>query len=380
MKIQAIFYNNPDQYPPIINSSRLLAQYGFEVNILCREYGGHWNVAYPPQVRVRRLRTNARSSIQQYLRFLQRVMRYGRRDAAMFIGHDMHGFLAAKLLSVRYRKPLIYHCHDFAQLERNAPLGGRLVSVFERRFARTANLVIVPDAERGQVVKRQLRLPKPPLIVANAPLERPCVSNVLAEALAARGRRFHKIVFRQGRIGPGHALESTVRSLTMWKERGWGFVVMGPGEADYIQALQHLAESLNRAEQFVVLPPVGYDQVSDYTVGAHLGHALYEPIHINNVHITTASNKIMEYMAARLPLLVSDTPSLRALVEKHECGVAADETSPASIAAAVNALLGDPISAQQMGIAAKRAFDEVFCYERQFAPALDAIQKLADGH
>lgn len=376
-RIQAIFYNNPDIYPPIINSSRLLAQHGFNVDMLCRDYGGQWNVAYPATVRVRRLRKRAKSSWQEYFQFAAQVLRTADKSASVFVGHDMHGFLPAKLLATRFRRPLVYHCHDFAERERTIPFGSRVVRGFEGLFARTADLVIVPDADRAAVMVRELRLKKPPMIVANAPLgTTPKSRTNLAEALAKQGKSFEKIVLRQGRIGEGHAIEATLQSLKYWTNPQWGFVLLGSAEPAYLEKIANLARSLGVEQQFVVLPPVGYDQVSAYTVGAHLGHALYEPIHINNVHITTASNKIMEYMAAGLPLLVSDTPSLRGLVEKHGCGMAADETSPQSIADAVNILLGDDERAHQMGVAAKRAFDEVFCYERQFAPAIEAISNL----
>ena len=84
----------------------------------------------------------------------------------------------------------------------------------------------------------------------------------------------------------------------------------------------------------------------------------------------------MEYAAAGLPLIVSDRPALRQLVETYECGVCADERSPVSIAVAVNTLLGDSDLAQRLGQNGRRAFEEVFCYERQFAPVLEALQCL----
>jgi glycosyltransferase involved in cell wall biosynthesis len=115
------------------------------------------------------------------------------------------------------------------------------------------------------------------------------------------------------------------------------------------------------------------------TPGADAGHALYEPVHINNVYITTASNKLLEYLAAGLPVLVSDRPGLRAFVEKYECGLTADESSPESIAAAVNALLGDPDLARRLGAAGARAFAEELNYEHQFAPVLEAVRGLIDA-
>jgi glycosyltransferase involved in cell wall biosynthesis len=377
--IQIIFYNNPDEYPPIVNGVRLLARAGYRVKVLCREDGKQWAVSYPPEAQVQRIKASTNRSWPEYLGFVAQVLRKADNHASLYVGHDMHGLLPARLLASHYRRPLVYHCHDFNdRSETKFTPGGRLVKSFEQRFARTADLVIVPDRERSVIVADELCLSRPPLVVANAPID--CFAetgSALINALAARDKRFTRILFRQGRIGPGHAIEMTMRSIPYWRDRTWGFVVMGVSEPSYLDTLSRLARELDIEKQFVALPAVGYDQVAHFTPGAHVGHALYEPIHISHRTATTSSNKIMEYMAAGLPLLVSDRAGLRALVEKYGCGLPADESSPESIATAVNDLLGNPERAQRMGCAATRAFVEEFSYERQFAPVIEAFSRLS---
>jgi hypothetical protein len=253
-----------------------------------------------------------------------------------------------------------------------------MVHAFERRFAHTADLVIVPDAERGEVIARTLRLKRLPLVVANAPLSGSIASGkALHEALAARGMYFKEVLFRQGRIGIGHGIEATIRSMPSWASKDWGFVVMGVGEEAYLETIVTLAFSLGMEGRFAILPPVSYDRVASFTPGASVGHALYDPIHINNRYIATASNKIMEYMAASLPLLVSNTPTLSALVRKYNSGISADQSTPESIASAVNVLLSERERARRMGLAARHAFEQELCYERQYAPVLVQMRNLA---
>lgn len=372
--IQAIFYGNPDGYPPIINSTRLMAQAGFQVDILCREHGTEWNTQYPPTATVRRLTDRSRRTWTAYLTFVKHVLRQAHPEAVVFVGHDMHGLLPARLLATRYRRPLIYHCHDFAINDGRLAWGGRLVAAFERRWARTADLVIVPDAERGEVVSHVLRLRQAPMIVANAPLQPPPSSKRLQQSLRTMGYPWQRVVLRQGRVGPGHALEATVRSLPYWQRSDWGLAILGGGDPAFATHLHQLAAKLHVEGQVAFLAPVAYDEVAQFTVGADLGHGLYEPAHINNLYIATASNKLMEYMAAGLPLLVSDRPGLRDLVARYDCGVVADESDPESIASAINQLLANPEQARLMGNNGRRAFADVFCYEKQFAPVLFWLQ------
>jgi glycosyltransferase involved in cell wall biosynthesis len=375
--VQALFYNNPDNYPPIINGTWLLSQAGWKVELYCRDDGKRWDVAYPDDVKLERIKPTSKDNWKNYLHFVSEVIRRGGKSASIIVGHDMHGLLPARLLAARNRRPLVYHCHDFSEPQPGEALGARVARAFERRFARTAKLVVIPDADRAAVIARELKLKRPPLVAANAPLRQRAKSgNCLRQALAQRGYDFERIVLRQGRIGPGHAIEATIRSIPNWISSRWGFVVMGLSDNGYLEHLNSVASSLGVAKQFAILPPVSYDNVASFTSEGDVGHALYEPTQINNVHITTASNKIMEYMEAGIPLLVSDTVALRSFVEGYNCGLTANEGNPDTIAAALNTLLSNPALALELGAAARAAFENEFCYERQFAPVRSAMEQL----
>jgi Glycosyltransferase Family 4/Glycosyl transferases group 1 len=376
--VQEILYTNPDRLPPLINSTLVLAGSGFSVDIIARDYKRLWNIDYPAGTQIRRIKRRLPASSLEYLHFVLDVLRFADRTADVVVGNEMHGFLPARLLATLLRRPLVYRCHDFVESDRHISRGARFVRAFERRFARTADVVIVPDASRADVIRRELQLPRPPIVVANAPLVRPPRSSTaLQEALSARGARFQAVVLRQGILGPGHAIEATIRSMPDWSSPDWGFVLLGFGQERYIDHLVSLARSLEVERRVIVLPPVSYHEVSTYTVGADVGHALYDPVNVNHRFMGTSSNKVMEYMAAGLPLLVSSSDSFRPYLERYACGLIADPDSPTSIAAAINSLLSSYDHRKLMGESAARAFDQVFSFDRQFAPALAAIDSLA---
>lgn len=374
--VQGYFYNDPDGYPPIVNAIRLLCGAGFGVELLCREAGGARGVSFPPEAKIVRLDTRGRSSWMEFLRFVGAAVGRTSREPQCYWGHDMHGFLTARLAAWRRRRPMIYHCHDYAD-PKLLTVGLRAVHQFERHFARSADTVVIPDAGRAEVIARELNLSPPPLIAANAPLLTPLVRRgALHQVLRARGHRFDKVVFRQGRIGRGHAIEVTLRSMPEWVRRDWGFVVMGLGEEAYLHSLRQLAGELGVSDRFVVLPPVPYDQILHFTPDADVGHALYERIHVNNVHIGTASNKVMEYLAAGVALLVSPNEKLQRLAAEGPCGICVDEGDPTSIARGINSLLSSDDLRGRMGNAGRHAFEATYCYDRQFAPVLDRLRAL----
>ena len=65
--------------------------------------------------------------------------------------------------------------------------------------------------------------------------------------------------------------------------------------------------------------------------------------------------KVYEYMAAGLPVIVSDYPFMRRSVQQDQFGVAVDPADPEAIAAAIREILADPNRAQCMGERGRQA-------------------------
>lgn len=66
-------------------------------------------------------------------------------------------------------------------------------------------------------------------------------------------------------------------------------------------------------------------------------------------HINAQPNKIFEYMASGLPVIGSDFPLWREILEDNECGICVDPENPEKIAEAINYLKDNPNKAREMG-------------------------------
>lgn len=87
--------------------------------------------------------------------------------------------------------------------------------------------------------------------------------------------------------------------------------------------------------------------------------------------------KLFEYMAAGLPVIASDFPLWRGIVETAGCGLLVDPTDPAAIAAAIERLLDDPAEAEAMGLRGQRAIIQHYSWEAERAVLLDLYARLA---
>jgi glycosyltransferase involved in cell wall biosynthesis len=65
--------------------------------------------------------------------------------------------------------------------------------------------------------------------------------------------------------------------------------------------------------------------------------------------------KMFEYMAAGIPVIASNIPSWRAIIEGNRCGICVDPFDPAAIAAAIDHLVANRELAERMGENGKKA-------------------------
>jgi glycosyltransferase involved in cell wall biosynthesis len=93
-------------------------------------------------------------------------------------------------------------------------------------------------------------------------------------------------------------------------------------------------------------------RVGEVMMQARCGLVLYQPT--ANV-IESEPNKFFECMSAGLPLVASNFPVWKALLERFECGIAVDPNDPAAVAKAIAFLLSNPEEAEAMGRRGQRA-------------------------
>jgi glycosyltransferase involved in cell wall biosynthesis len=77
--------------------------------------------------------------------------------------------------------------------------------------------------------------------------------------------------------------------------------------------------------------------------------------------------KLFEYFAAGLPVVATDVPRWREVLEAHDCGVCVPYGAPELLGVAITRLLDDDDAARAMGERARRAAEERYSWETQAA-------------
>lgn len=82
-------------------------------------------------------------------------------------------------------------------------------------------------------------------------------------------------------------------------------------------------------------------------------------------HMESQPIKMFEYMAAGVPVVASNFPLWREIVEGNDCGLCVDPTDPVAIAAAVDYLIDNPERASQMGRNGQKAVMSNYSWETE---------------
>jgi len=86
--------------------------------------------------------------------------------------------------------------------------------------------------------------------------------------------------------------------------------------------------------------------------------------------------KLFEYMASELPVIASDFPLLREIIDSAQCGICVDPLDPNQIADAINWIFDKPLDALKMGKAGKNATKRLYNWKIEENKLLNFYQSI----
>ena len=96
-------------------------------------------------------------------------------------------------------------------------------------------------------------------------------------------------------------------------------------------------------------------------------------------HTDSQPNKMFEYMSAGIPIIASNFPLWKKIIEGNSCGLCVDPTDPTAIAKAIDFLVDHPNRAEQMGKNGRRAVENVYNWNIEEKKLLNVYRLLYKG-
>ncbi|SDU25494.1 Glycosyltransferase involved in cell wall bisynthesis [Pseudomonas pohangensis] len=261
--------------------------------------------------------------------------------------HDVNTLPTAWLAAKVSRAKLVYDAHEISS-SREGYTGVRtLVSCVERFLMPRAHGCITTTDMRAKFFARAYGIARP-VVLQN----RPRLSHVARSQRIKDELGLHEpwpVVVYQGGLQQGRGLERLVRVAA--NVPGAYFVFIGGGRLE--APLRKLADELELAHRVLFIPTVSLADLPEYSASADIGVQPIENTCFN--HFTTDSNKLFEYVQARLPVVASAFPEIRRVLRTHDLGILVPAGNCEALEAALRELVVDETERRYYSARAQQA-------------------------
>ncbi|MEZ4387921.1 MAG: glycosyltransferase family 4 protein [Candidatus Krumholzibacteriia bacterium] len=249
-------------------------------------------------------------------------------------------------------------------LLKNPALARRL----ERKVARRAAGVLVVVEEMRDHLVRVGAPPERIHIVSNTP-PRAILAHEADPALTADG--MIDLIY-VGNVTRTRGLQQVISALAdpSLVSSAFRFRVVGAG--DYLPVLKALSRDLGVVDRVVFHGWVDSREVPALVARCHVGVIP----HLKTEHTdTTVPNKLFDFMAAGLPVVVSNALPMQRIVQEQGCGLAFAGDDPASLPRCLRDL-ADPSRRTDLGRHGRHAVATLYNWERDLDRALQVVTTL----
>ncbi len=169
---------------------------------------------------------------------------------------------------------------------------------------------------------------------------------------------------------------------TLLEVRGIAEMVIAAARAGYplhlagnwhSEAYKNYCESLPEWDNVHFHGYIGPEQKRQLFNDSRIGLVLLHPI---ENYLQAWPVKLFEYMAAGLPVIASDFPLWKEIVEGNQCGLCVNPKSEGQIAQAIRQLMENDASSEAMGKRGHKAVQEKYHWESQAANLLQLYDEI----
>ncbi|MBA7538230.1 hypothetical protein ES705_30504 [subsurface metagenome] len=134
------------------------------------------------------------------------------------------------------------------------------------------------------------------------------------------------------------------------------------GSGDIVKKLKKMVSNLDLDDQIKFFGRITLENLWDYTSRADIGISLEEDLGLNYQY--ALPNKLFDYIQARIPVVISDLPEMKEIVEKYAIGKILNERTPHKLADLIKGMIKDELSKGVYNTNLELAAREL-CWERE---------------
>ncbi|MBL0053884.1 MAG: glycosyltransferase [Bacteroidetes bacterium] len=139
--------------------------------------------------------------------------------------------------------------------------------------------------------------------------------------------------------GNGINVHRGAEELVAAMEQVQNAVLIIAGNGDVIELLMQMVSGFKLHDKVIFKPRMQYDVLMQYTQIANLGISFDKPTNIN--YLYSLPNKLFDYLHAHTPILASNLPELKKIIEQYNIGYILLNIEANEIANTLNKIIND---------------------------------------
>ncbi len=318
-KICIAFLGNAFNDSRIVNLTNSLKEDGFKVSVISFDWFIKKENIFKNDIKVFKLH-KGKLSLFFYLHFAFILsIELIKTKADIFFAEDFYTLPFVTIIGKIKRAKIYYNSRElyaFIGGLRNRPILQSFIRLIEKFFIKKVDLVLTTGEMDSKFLENYYKI-KNTLVIRNIPLfQRPTqVFNFRKQYNIPQNSL---ILLYQGVIIEGRGIPLIIKSLHQLND--CYFIILGEGEQK--NNFQKLANEFNVSDRVIFAGVYEQSELINYTAGADIGLALIENISISYYH--ALPNKLFEYIMAGLPIIVSNLPQMKNIVENYKVGEVVD--------------------------------------------------------
>lgn len=317
--VTSIVLNNFTNDSRVLKENTSLHKAGYKVTVVAlyenslNEYDEINNVSvHRIKLKSRKWSKNKFIQLLKYIEFTYKVVNKYKNSDVIHC-NDLDALVIGVIIKKIYNKniKIVYDAHEY-ETETNALHGiqKKFVKWLEKNLIKDADAVItVSNSIANEYVK--LYNIKKPSLVLNAPFYKEVKkTNLFREKFAIQDNQ--TIFLYQGNIGAGRGIDILLDTFKELDKKNV-IIFMGYGKVDRIKELSEKYENIFFHE--AVQP----DILLNYTSAADFGISTIEASCLSYKYCLP--NKMFEYIMAEVPVIVSDLPEMKNIVQNNHIGI-----------------------------------------------------------
>lgn len=276
--------------------------------------------------------------------------------------NDLNALIPSYLARKKLKCKLIYDSHEINTQNNNMQKFKVLpfiMEVIEKHLVKKVDEMVCVSHAAAEYFEKQYKIKKP-MVITNCCLKSECCIS------EKKNQGFE--ILNHGQYYAGRGYDVMIESIPFLKEYPEIKIALR-GFGNMENELRKRAEEIG-SENIRFYPPVPVEQLISEAGGSKVGVAITVPICLN--FKLSVSNKLFEYAAAGLPVIMSDIPEHRYLNEKYHFGIILEQNTPECFAQAAIKLYTDNEFYELCVQNAKKLSEDVN-WENEFSKIIEFI-------